>query len=137
MGLVAPSTGSKVLAAQIAMNTTLAAAGAGLVSSMLFLAIKGKNDLPAMCYGLLGGLVAISAGCGSVECGTALGIGCSAGIIYVTVSALLKIAKVDDPPDAFAVHGACGMWGLVCASLMDWGRGFSRVHGLMGLKCVG
>jgi len=119
------------------MNTTLAAVGAGLISTILRTAIKKKNDLPAMCYGLVGGLVAISAGCGSVECGTAFLIGISAGVIYVMFSALLKVAKIDDPPDSFAVHGACGMWGLICASLMDWGRGFGTIHGLMGLKCVG
>jgi len=136
-GLIASTTGQSVLAAQIAMNTTLAAAGAGLVACILRTAIKKKNDLPAMCYGVLGGLVAISAGCGSVECGTAFGIGASAGIIYVMFSALLKIARVDDPPDAFAVHGACGMWGLFCAALMDWGQGLHKAHGLMGLKCIG
>lgn len=128
---------SSTLASQIAMNTTLAAAGGGLISCILRTAIKKKNDLPAMCYGLVGGLVAISASCASVECGTAFGIGASAGVIYVMFSALLKVAKVDDPTDAFAVHGGCGMWGLVCASLMDWGQGFAKVHGLMGPQCVG
>jgi len=128
---------SNVLAAQIAMNTTLAAAAAGITACLLRTAIKKKNDLPAMCHGVLGGLVAISASCGSVECGTAFGIGIGAGIIYVMFSALLKVARIDDPADVFAVHAACGMWGLFCALLMDWGAGFSKVHGLMGLKCVG
>merc|ERR1711879_576135 len=29
---------------------------------------------------------------------------------------LLKVLKVDDPLDAFAVHGACDFWGVVMAA---------------------
>ena len=28
---------------------------------------------------------------------------------------------IDDPVQAFPVHGACGMWGLIATALFDWG----------------
>ena len=31
--------------------------------------------------------------------------------------------QVDDPIDAFAVHGAAGAWGVLAAALFDWGNG--------------
>lgn len=30
---------------------------------------------------------------------------------------------MDDPIDAFAVHGAAGAWGVLAAALFDWGNG--------------
>jgi len=40
------------------------------------------------------------------------------GIIYFAASkTVLNCCKVDDPLDAFAVHGACGFWGVLATSL--------------------
>ena len=51
-------------------------------------------------------------------------------------SSLLKKLRVDDPIDAFAVHGACGAWGVLAAALFDWGNGFDYHHGWSGFGCV-
>ena len=29
--------------------------------------------------------------------------------------------QIDDPIDAFAVHGAAGAWGVLAAAIFDWG----------------
>ena len=29
--------------------------------------------------------------------------------------------KIDDPVQAFPVHGACGAWGVFACALFDWG----------------
>ena len=51
------------------------------------------------------------------------------GLVYLSAAALLVKLKIDDPLNAFAVHGASGMWGLIAAVLFDWGMGFEFFHG--------
>merc|ERR1719401_2619325 len=109
------------MAAQVAMNTTLAAATGGLVVLSLRFAILRKFDIGGMCNGILAGLVSITAPCGNVECGSAVFIGLLGGFVYQGTSMALQKAKVDDPIDAFAVHGACSAWGTLAAALFDWG----------------
>ena len=41
------------------------------------------------------------------------------GLVYTFASSRVLKAKIDDPLDAFAVHGACGMWGVLAASLFS------------------
>merc|ERR1711907_254327 len=44
--------------------------------------------------------------------------------------------KIDDPINAFPVHGACGMWGVFAAALFDMGPGFSTHHGWGGFSAT-
>ena len=71
--------------------------------------------------------MSITAGCGNVESGSACVIALIGGVIFCCASMGLKKAKIDDPIDAFAVHGACGVWGVFAAAVFDWG-GFESVH---------
>jgi len=130
-------------AAQVAINVTVSASTAALVVFLIRLLMicvaygKRKYDLGAMCHGVLAGIVSISAACSTVETGSAILIGLIGAFIFQISSTLLKSAKIDDPVDAFAVHGACGAWGLLAAALFDWGQGFEVVHGWSGFKCMG
>ena len=63
--------------------------------------------------GILAGLVSITAGCNVVSPIGSIGIGVVGGIVYSLSSAILKRLRIDDPLDAFSVHGACGIWGVV------------------------
>jgi len=89
-----------------------------------------------MCCGILAGLVSITAPCGTVECGSALLIGLIGALVFQLASSALKFVGVDDPLDAFAVHGAAGAWGVLAAALFDWGKGFEYAHGWSGYNCV-
>jgi Amt family ammonium transporter len=124
---LAMNSGAGKLAAQVAMNTTLGASFGGLSATLLTYVTSGKYDLVMTCGGILAGLVSITAGCGNVEPGSACFIASVGGVIFCGASTLLKKLKIDDPIDAFAVHGACGMWGVFAAALFDWG-GFDSVH---------
>merc|ERR1712190_599368 len=49
--------------------------------------------------------------------GEAIIIGLVGGLIYQGASMLLRRLKVDDVVDAFPVHGACGLWGILALGL--------------------
>merc|ERR1711998_96037 len=111
--------------ALVAMNTTIAAALGGLtVFTVRFIMFKaGKTqkpyDLAGACNGILAGLVAVCAGVGSVEPHGALLIGILGGLGEELGSNLVKKLGVDDPLDAFAVHGCGGIVGLIMAPLVN------------------
>ena len=66
----------------------------------------------------LAGLVAITAGCASVDAVGAAVIGVVAGILVdLAVEFLDKKLHIDDPVGAVAVHGVNGMWGTIAVGL--------------------
>eukprot|EP00326_Haptolina_ericina_P036091 CAMPEP_0181250950 /NCGR_PEP_ID=MMETSP1096-20121128/46598_1 /TAXON_ID=156174 ORGANISM="Chrysochromulina ericina, Strain CCMP281" /NCGR_SAMPLE_ID=MMETSP1096 /ASSEMBLY_ACC=CAM_ASM_000453 /LENGTH=397 /DNA_ID=CAMNT_0023348463 /DNA_START=1 /DNA_END=1194 /DNA_ORIENTATION=- len=109
--------------ARSAVTTTLSAATGGVtglfVKKMLPAKLGGNGvyDLGHTCNSLLGGLVGITAGCASVPVWASIIIGFCAAFIYHGASCLMRKLKIDDPLDAFAVHGACGFWGLIAVGL--------------------
>merc|ERR1712048_1338192 len=134
LGLSDSSTGE--MAAHVAMNTTIAAATAGLVVFGLRVALlKGAYDIGGFCNGILAGLVSITAGCGNLDVGAAFTVAVIGGFIYQGTPLAMKKAKIDDPIDAFAVHGACGAWGVMGCALFDWGNGVDYAHGWSGFSC--
>merc|ERR1719379_1026096 len=119
--------GTALKAAHVMMNTTLSAATGALTVFILRYFIGGrKYDLGGLCNGVLAGLVSITAGCSNVESGSAFLIGILGGFIYVGSSGLIRKLRVDDPVDAFSVHGACGIWGCLAAALFDFGAGMDK-----------
>jgi len=130
-----PDNATGQLAAFVAMNTTIAPATGGLTVFLLRFGRLKKYDIGGFCNGILAGLVSITAPCGNVECGSAFGIAIIGGLVYEGASALMKKAKIDDPIDAFAVHGACGAWGTLAAALFDMGAGFDQYNAWSGFSC--
>ncbi|CAK9040734.1 unnamed protein product [Durusdinium trenchii] len=124
------------MAAQVAMNTTLAAATGGITVFILRFAIQKKYDVGGLCNGILAGLVSITAGCGNMECGSAFATGLIGAFVYQGGSMLLQKLKIDDPVDAAPVHGFCGIWGVLACGLFDWGKGFDYYHGWSGFGCM-
>ena len=83
-----------------------------------FRGVRKTWDVVSMCNGILCGLVSITAGTATVQPWAAIIAGFVSGIIYRIASRLLIRFRVDDPLDAFPVHGACGTWGLIMASML-------------------
>jgi Amt family ammonium transporter len=133
--LVMNSAETGMLAAHVAQTTTLSAAIGGLGVLMIRFVILKRYDIGGMCNGILAGLVSITAGCATLEPGAALLVGLIAAFVYEGNSRLLKAVKVDDPIDAFAVHGSCGLWGTIAAAFFDWGKDFDYAHGWNGFTC--
>ncbi len=49
--------------------------------------------------------------------GVSIAIGIIGGLIYYGASNLMEKIEIDDPLDAFAVHGCGGMWGILSAGI--------------------
>ncbi|MHA7773139.1 ammonium transporter [Roseibium sp. M-1] len=99
---------------KILANTVLAAA-AGTGAGYLLGRCKDKVILPENSIsGLLGGLVAITAGCHVLTPPGALVIGAAGGAIAVLGAVFLeRVLKIDDPVGAISVHGFAGVAGTL------------------------
>jgi Amt family ammonium transporter len=115
-----------------AANTILGAAG-GLAASFVLIFYRTKQlDPAALCRGLLGGAVAVSAGAALEETWAAVLTGVIAGLLVQATMGLLDRRKIDDPVGAVAVHGAGGAWGLVAFGLFANGATGGAINGVDG-----
>ncbi len=102
----------------LTLVTTCLAAAAGGVVSAIFSTILFKNlDLTMFLNGILGGLVAITAGADQMTPMNAIVIGGIGGILIVLAVSLVDKMKLDDPVGAIAVHLICGIWGTLAVGL--------------------
>lgn len=113
----------------VAVNTTLAACVGGLLVFLLRAKVVAPKalDVPGFCNGVLAGLVSITAGCGEVQPWEAILIGLLGGVFYQGMSMLVLRLKVDDVVDAAAVHGACGLWGVLAPGLFGSSNGVAQM----------
>jgi Amt family ammonium transporter len=115
--------GAPVIAARCCVTTTLSASACAITNVLIqYVITGGEYSLGATLNGVLGGLVSITAGCPVVEPGMAVIIGMVGAVVYTSWSNLMLLLKIDDVVDAVAVHGACGMWGVIAASLFAKGE---------------
>ena len=134
--------------AQIFATTTVAPAAA-TCATMIYTWIKnGKPDVSMSLNGSLAGLVAITAGCHTVDILGSLLIGIVAGILVViAVEVVDSKLKVDDPVGAVAVHMCNGIWGTIAVGIFSkdeatlgllYGGGFTQLgKQLLGILCIG
>jgi Amt family ammonium transporter len=109
--------GNTGLIGLVTLNTTLGAAG-GTLACMFVQYLRSKKwDLIYTLNGSLAGLVAITAGCAFVAPWAAVIIGLVAGVLVVFAADFIERLRIDDPVGAFAVHGACGIWGTLAIGL--------------------
>ena len=140
---VSLTAGNNLIASKICVNTTMAAVCSGIVSFLLKKRVHGyKNpiyDLNALTNGILAGLVSITASCAGVAVHSSMIIGAVGGIVYVLSSHLLNKVGIDDPLEAFPVHGACGIWGTLALGLFDESVGSFYVYSTdqLGHQCIG
>jgi Amt family ammonium transporter len=119
---------------RIATNTTLAACMGALVAVAWTYPRSKKYDVGMSINGLLAGLVAITCPCYWVSPTGSLAIGAIAGVIMVLAVDFVEWLRIDDPCGAFAVHGACGIWGTLSLGLFAVGNydaGTGVVKGLL------
>ena len=115
---------------QIFATTTVAPAVATCVT-LLFTWIKnGKPDVSMCLNASLAGLVAITAGCQSVDIIGTIIIGAVSGILVDVVVEVLDLKfHIDDPVGACGVHLANGIWGTIAAGLFATAKSANAVDG--------
>ena len=97
----------------IAVNTMIAAAAGGLMTTVVVWLKSGKPDLAMIGNGVLAGLVAITGPCGAVTPLMSVVIGSIGGLIVVFAVDFFDKVKIDDPVGAVSVHGVVGAWGVI------------------------
>lgn len=115
--LAIASQGDADAVAMVAVTTNLAAAAGALGALFTAWLRYGKPDLGQTLNGVLGGLVAITAGCAYVDPLSSIIIGFIAGPVVVFSAELLEKLKIDDPVGAVPVHLVNGIWGTLAVGL--------------------
>jgi Amt family ammonium transporter len=130
-GLTFAATDARV--AEIAVNTMLSSAAGAIVSLLFVWRRHRKPDVAMAANGMLGGLVAVTAGCAFVAPAAAVLIGVIAGALVVfAVGILERRFRVDDPVGAVAVHAVCGAWGMIALGIFadgSYGEGWNGMPG--------
>jgi Ammonium Transporter Family len=117
--------GSGRVAAHAAANTAVSGAVGGLSACLISLAYAkmfgggAMFDLVATMNGVLSGLVAITAGCATMELWGAMLTGLIAGLLYLLGSRLLIKLRIDDVVDSIPVHMVNGLWGMLACGLFS------------------
>jgi len=101
------------------LNTFLGAAGGGL-TALLTVRLRDRiNDLTSCLNGMLSGLVSVTASCALIEPYAAIVISIIGSLVYVFSAQLILLLGIDDPLEAFPVHGAAGLWGILATGLFS------------------
>jgi len=109
----------------IALNTQLSGA-MGAISALLISVILRKPILiSSTVNGGIAGLVAITAGCATMDVPYAALTGFIGGIISVLGVQLLEKVRIDDVVGAISVHGFAGVWGTLAAGIFLKGNMFN------------
>jgi Amt family ammonium transporter len=104
---------------QTAANTLLAAAAGGLGAMAYSHARYRKADVGLIFAGVMGGLVAITAGAGLLPSAGAVLLGFLAGILVPWATILLDLqCRIDDPVGGVAVHAMGGLFGIIATGAL-------------------
>jgi len=132
------SDGGYLVAAKVFITTNLAACAAALTSMFYTWIRYGKPDVSITLNGVLGGLVAITAGCDVVSPLGAVIIGLAAGVLMaVIIEVLDQKIRIDDPVGAVGVHFGCGMFGTIMVGLFACDGGYTGLLYGGGLSLLG
>lgn len=121
--------------ALILLNTNLGAS-AGMLGALLVMFFSGKPILMTRTVnGALGGLVAVTAGCKTMDPMGALAAGAIAGLLVSWGETLLEQFRIDDAVGAIPVHGVCGIWGTIAAGIFYAGDPYDAER--IMTQCIG
>ncbi len=109
----------------ILLNTHLAGAAGALGALFIHFVLRQPALLTSGVNGSIAGLVAITAGCASMEIPYVVLTGAIGGAISVLGNKLIERMGLDDVVGAVSVHGFAGVWGTLAAGLFLTGNLFN------------
>ena len=91
--------------------------------------------------GILAGLVSITGCCNVVQPWASIIIGVIGSCVYSCACRLTEYLEIDDPLEAFQVHGCCGFWSIIAYAIFEKDKGLLQLHvdsaNLLGAQCLG
>ncbi|WP_024953608.1 ammonium transporter [Sulfurospirillum arcachonense] len=114
----------------ILLNTTISGAFGGFCGWLLSLINKEKVSVEVFAFGVIAGLVGITAGCNQFDAHTSAFVGfVSTLVMYYFDYILLHKFKIDDPVSVVGVHGFAGAWGTLAVGFFaELPQGISRLE---------
>ena len=109
-GSALASSGTAVVAA---VNSEIAASTAILVWILIDWVRFGRPKLIGLCVGAIAGLATVTPAAGFIAPWGAFVLGSAAAVVCYGCCLALKLAKIDDALDVWAVHGMGGFMGTV------------------------
>jgi len=103
----------------VGLNTTMATATGACVATIVSWLFHRMYNLDVVLNGALSGLVSITASAPWVRTYSAFALAVIGYFVYHFINWAVVRAGIDDPATAFALHGGCGMWGLLAAGLFQ------------------
>jgi Amt family ammonium transporter len=102
----------------ILLNTLLAAVFGGFGAWILTFFYKKKVGVEIFSFGIIAGLVGITAGCNHLDASQSAIVGFVSAIVmhYADVFLTNKL-KIDDPLSVVSVHGFVGAWGTIAVGI--------------------
>jgi len=103
---------------KILLNTLLAGAFGGLAGYIISLVSKERVGVEIFSFGIIAGLVGVTAGCNEFSTHIAAFIGFTSAIVmFIFDKVLLHIIKTDDPLSVVSIHGFAGAWGTIAVGV--------------------
>ena len=103
---------------KILLNTLLAGAFGGLAGYIISIFYKDRVGVEIFSFGIIAGLVGVTAGCNEFSAQIAAFIGFTSAIVmYVFDKFGLQVMKTDDPLSVISIHGFAGAWGTIAVGI--------------------
>ena len=102
----------------ILLNTLMSAIFGGFAAWLLTFINKERTKVEIFSFGIISGLVGITAGCHLFTIYEAAVVGfISAMIMHFSNELITKKLKIDDPLSVISIHGFSGAWGTIALAL--------------------
>ena len=114
--------------------TTSLAASAGAIGAFITSYVMFKSfDLSMVLNGILGGLVAITAGADVISPAMSIIVGALGGVIIPFSVVFFDRMKIDDPVGATSVHLVCGIWGTLAVGIFGGANFLTQLIGTLSV----